>query len=194
MNTQHEVDLDTDPDAALDAVGAAAEVWGGGWERSGLSARIELPVSAGVRHGWLDGRVDAQRVGSGCRVTLFTEKIDYKLHVAFGRGPTHGGAGSRCHGGRAFLPRLDRSPTDLRAAARDRLAVGRSQAEAQKRSRLHALRGRSPGGACQSECWLAFGWQACVLPPGPPRGSLEGETGFAWFRPRSGATELLVSL
>ncbi len=78
----HEIDLDVDPDLALEAVEVAAQAWGGDFERRGSGARIEVPLAAGVRRGWLDGSVVVQTEGSGSRVAIHTEQLEYRVHTA----------------------------------------------------------------------------------------------------------------
>ena len=69
-----------DPDRALKAVGEAAEDWTAAWEPGISGGRLELPVSAGLRHGRLTGRVDVASAGGGhSDVVLRPEHSDYRL-------------------------------------------------------------------------------------------------------------------
>lgn len=52
--------LPGEPGVVLAAVGRAAEDWGGQWERGGSGGRLELPVAAGLRHGWMRARLDVR--------------------------------------------------------------------------------------------------------------------------------------
>ncbi len=65
---------------ALAAVSAAAEDWGAEWREEGQGGRLRLPVSAGLRHGFLEGRVRVEGRGDRAAVTLAVEAIEYRLH------------------------------------------------------------------------------------------------------------------
>ena len=74
-----------EPPLVLEAVERAAEDWGAGWraddgDRPG--GRLELPVSAGLRHGRLTARVEvthARPDEAASEVTLTAERSEYHL-------------------------------------------------------------------------------------------------------------------
>lgn len=77
---RHAVQVQAEPAAALAAVGRAAEEWGAGWEKGLSGGRLELPVSAGLRHGRLSGPVAVSRAGSGeAEVAFHPERAEYHL-------------------------------------------------------------------------------------------------------------------
>lgn len=63
---------------ALAAVGRAAEDWGASWQEGGGGGRLELPVSAGLRHGRVTGRIDVSSGRGGeTEVAFHPERSDY---------------------------------------------------------------------------------------------------------------------
>ena len=58
----------------------AAELWGAEWQEEGGSARIRLPVTAGVRRGILAGRLWSQPANAGSQLILRIEESHYKLN------------------------------------------------------------------------------------------------------------------
>lgn len=69
-----------EPDRALKAVRDAADDWTAAWEPGIAGGRVELPVSAGLRHGRLTGRVDVASAGAGhTDVVLHPERTEYRL-------------------------------------------------------------------------------------------------------------------
>ncbi len=50
-------------DEALEHLAQAAEDWGATWHREGLGGRLDLPIAAGLRHGWLRIGVTAVALG-----------------------------------------------------------------------------------------------------------------------------------
>jgi hypothetical protein len=66
-------------DDVLSAVGDAAEEWGALWERGTSGGSLRLPVSAGLRHGELRGRLDVTREGDGSEVRLRIEQSEYHV-------------------------------------------------------------------------------------------------------------------
>ena len=73
-----------EPAAALAAVGRAAEEWGAAWEAGIAGGRLELPVSAGLRHGRLTGRVEVSSAlgadrGPGAEVAFHPERSEWHL-------------------------------------------------------------------------------------------------------------------
>jgi len=64
--------------SALAAVEAAAEDWGADWQAGVSGGRIELPVSAGLRHGRVTGRIDVSSGHGGeTEVSFRPERSDY---------------------------------------------------------------------------------------------------------------------
>lgn len=65
---------------ALAAVERAAEEWGASWQQGVAGGRIELPVSAGLRHGRVTGRVDVSSGHGGeTEVAFRPERSDYRV-------------------------------------------------------------------------------------------------------------------
>ena len=55
--TEHTIDLDVPPGAALAAIGQTPEDWGAEFVRDGSGGKLHLPVLAGMRRGLLTGPV-----------------------------------------------------------------------------------------------------------------------------------------
>ncbi len=83
--SQHRIVLARDPSGSLELISREAASWGGGWSReSPTGGRLELPVLAGLRHGWVEGPVSvepvaAERSEAGSRLTFTVEKSAYRL-------------------------------------------------------------------------------------------------------------------
>lgn len=80
-----EVALELAPEEAFALAVSAVEEWGGEVEEKALSsqrgpARVQLPVSAGLRFGWVDAHLSTRAVGSGSQVLLHVENRHYRLH------------------------------------------------------------------------------------------------------------------
>ena len=58
----------------------AAEMWGAEWSGEGSSARIRLPVTAGVRRGILTGRLWSEPATDGSQLILRIEDSVYRLN------------------------------------------------------------------------------------------------------------------
>ena len=78
---EHRVELDATPAEALAAVEQASEIWGGEWQRDGSGGMLTLPVSAGLRHGHVHGRVTTEPRGARSALAFHIERIYYQLHV-----------------------------------------------------------------------------------------------------------------
>lgn len=77
---RHAVRVPVEADRAVKAVGEAAEDWTAAWDPGISGGRLELPVSAGLRHGRLTGRVDVTSAGAGhSEVLLRPERTEYRL-------------------------------------------------------------------------------------------------------------------
>ena len=76
----YRIEVDAPPDEAMRAAESAAGLWGAEWRGEGGSARIRLPVTAGVRRGVLDGRLWAEPGTAGSQLILQVEDASYRLH------------------------------------------------------------------------------------------------------------------
>lgn len=80
---EHAIEVTLDADAALAAVADAAEAWGAEWRRHGNGGRLELPVTAGLRHGRLSGTVWAEptpEAGGGTRLRFRVDDSRWVIH------------------------------------------------------------------------------------------------------------------
>ncbi len=78
---EHSVEIPHAPGEVLAAAAHAADLWGAGWERAIDGGRLELPVTAGVRHGVLTGRIKVEAAGAGSRVTFSVDQSRYRLNL-----------------------------------------------------------------------------------------------------------------
>lgn|SRR6185369_200890 len=79
---QHEIDLAGPPEAALAAVGRAAETWGAELERQGLGGRLRLPIVAGLRRGLLAGPLSVEETPKGSRVVFQPDESAQAVQMA----------------------------------------------------------------------------------------------------------------
>ena len=83
---EYRVELDEHPAAALDLLARSAENWGALWqEEEGHRGRLGMPVSAGIRQGWVAGPVEARALDSEpgrCRLIFTTEVGEYRVDRA----------------------------------------------------------------------------------------------------------------
>ncbi len=82
-----ETSVDLPPDVAFDLAVEAVQDWGGEVDPAGLSNRqgplkVQLPVSAGLRYGWIDAYLSTHHTGSSCRIVLQVEDSHYHLHTS----------------------------------------------------------------------------------------------------------------
>jgi hypothetical protein len=56
------LELELSTDQSLERLAEAAEEWGATWHREGLGGRLDLPIAAGLRHGWLRVGVSAEAI------------------------------------------------------------------------------------------------------------------------------------
>lgn len=77
------VELTAPPSEALAAVARTAKEWGADWQPHEGGGRLTLPLSAGLRVGLLDGRLEARAGGRGTRLVIRVERAVYRLR----RGP-----------------------------------------------------------------------------------------------------------
>lgn len=70
-----------DLEAALTAVAAAADDWGGEWRREGTGGRLDLPAQAGLRHGLLQLAVRGRDEGArGSELAFALTEERWLLH------------------------------------------------------------------------------------------------------------------
>ena len=84
---EHRIEVAARPEAALAAVERAAEQWGAGFERDGISGgeggggRLLLPVAAGMRRGAVAGPLTVEPTAGGSRLVFRVEQTDYHVHT-----------------------------------------------------------------------------------------------------------------
>ncbi|NJL27510.1 MAG: hypothetical protein HC897_06225 [Thermoanaerobaculia bacterium] len=77
---QHTVDLEISPAESLALVAEIAESWGGGWVAEGENGgRLTIPVLAGLRHGFVTGRLSVEQHGEGSRLRFEIEESVYRV-------------------------------------------------------------------------------------------------------------------
>lgn len=81
--TAHAVEVDAAPAAVLAAVAEAAVDWGAEWlEEGDRGGRLSLPALAGIRRGWISGRVRVEPLAGGrSRVVFEREEDELRLHA-----------------------------------------------------------------------------------------------------------------
>jgi hypothetical protein len=77
---EHAIELALPPERALAALERTAEAWGAELAREGQGGRLVLPVMAGLRRGFLRGRVTVTPSGGGARLAFVVEESGYRLH------------------------------------------------------------------------------------------------------------------
>ncbi|MEM7349472.1 MAG: hypothetical protein AAF657_01615 [Acidobacteriota bacterium] len=76
----HTVELPEDPITSQNLVAMAAKDWGGLWQTEDRQGgRLGLPVEAGLRRGWVAGRLNVEALDHGSRLTYRVDKSDYKV-------------------------------------------------------------------------------------------------------------------
>jgi hypothetical protein len=78
---EHAIEIPDRPEAALSAVARAAEMWGAEFERDGAGGRLNLPVVAGLRRGFVAGPIRVEPAGEGARVVFRPDDHDYYVHA-----------------------------------------------------------------------------------------------------------------
>ena len=77
---EHSVELPEDPITSQNLVAMTADTWGGLWQAEGRGGgRLGLPVEAGLRRGWVAGRLTVEPTDLGSRLTYNVDKSDYKV-------------------------------------------------------------------------------------------------------------------
>lgn len=77
------VEIDADPAEVLKRVKRHAEMWGGAWDgHDRRSGKLGLPVSAGLRRGWVEGDVTVEPKGGGCVLQYKEDHSAYRLDRA----------------------------------------------------------------------------------------------------------------
>lgn len=66
----HQIELDLPAEASLAAVATVAAEWGARWRPEGWGGDLTLPVTAGLRRGYLECRIHARSRGGGTHLTL----------------------------------------------------------------------------------------------------------------------------
>ncbi len=70
------------PPETLRRVALAAEAWGGLWQPEGeLSGRLGLPVTAGLRRGWVAGPLSIEPHPEGSRLELKVENSELRINL-----------------------------------------------------------------------------------------------------------------
>jgi len=69
-----------DREAALAAVSATVEAWGGAWTAQGDGDELRVPVEAGLRRGFLRARVTATNAGPGSELTIEIVEARWWVH------------------------------------------------------------------------------------------------------------------
>jgi hypothetical protein len=77
---EHAVELALPPERALAVLERTAEAWGAEFEREGEGGALLLPVVAGLRRGFLRGRVSVTRAPGGARLVFAVGESAYRLH------------------------------------------------------------------------------------------------------------------
>ena len=82
MSGEHQVDLGCEPGTSYALVAREAEGWGGEWYRDDDGGRLKIPVVAGLRYGWVEGRLRADPASQGgSRLTFRVERSYYRLQT-----------------------------------------------------------------------------------------------------------------
>jgi hypothetical protein len=103
----HRVEVAAPPARALAEVARLAGDWGGEWQAEGAAAgRLALPVSAGLRRGWVAGPVEAAPTGDGSRLLFREEAGEYHLDRAAVATLVLAGFGAAVTLVAPFVPRL----------------------------------------------------------------------------------------
>lgn len=76
---EHAIELVCEPQAALKAAAQAAADWGAEFAPATGGGRLRLPVTAGLRHGWMEGELAAEPLPGGSRLSLRVERSEYNL-------------------------------------------------------------------------------------------------------------------
>lgn len=79
---EHEIDVTGPPEAALAALGRAAESWGAELEPQGAGGRLHLPVVSGLRRGVVSGPVTVEAAPDGSRVAFRAEESIQAVQTA----------------------------------------------------------------------------------------------------------------
>lgn len=91
--TQHRIELDASPEAALDSVAAAADLWGASWQPEALGGTLRLPVVRGLWRGVEQCHVALSAKGSGSTLELTVEESWQQVNRAAVVVLLFGGAG-----------------------------------------------------------------------------------------------------
>ena len=74
-------EIDESATTALKLVARQAELWGADWQSvDGTSGKIGLPITAGLRRGWVEGTVRSESLGSErSRLSFEPEHEEYRI-------------------------------------------------------------------------------------------------------------------
>jgi hypothetical protein len=78
---EHAIELACEPQAALAAATRAASDWGAELAPAAGGSRLRLPVTAGLRHGWMEGTLTAEPLPEGSRLSFRVEQSGYTLQA-----------------------------------------------------------------------------------------------------------------
>ena len=77
---EHRMELREDPVTSLNMVSMNASAWGGIWQAEGRDGgRLGIPVSAGLRRGWVAGQLTVKPTAEGSLLIYRVDKSDYQL-------------------------------------------------------------------------------------------------------------------
>lgn len=77
---EHRIEIAENPVTSLNLLAHTAELWGAGWQaESRHGGKLVLPVTAGVRRGWIGGRVEVEARGAGSLLKFRVEESDYRV-------------------------------------------------------------------------------------------------------------------
>ncbi len=65
--------------SALRSIQELAEPWGAEWQEDGNGGRLKIPVSAGLRRGWVLGTLKIESSDRGLKLLFEEEESDYRL-------------------------------------------------------------------------------------------------------------------
>ena len=90
---QHRVELDASPEAVLESVAAAADLWGATWQPESLGGKLRLPVVRGLWRGVERCHVAISARGSGTTLELTVEEARLQVNRSAVMVLLFGGAG-----------------------------------------------------------------------------------------------------
>jgi hypothetical protein len=82
MTELHQIDTTLSPKEAIEELSRASEFWGASWQPHAAGGHLELPVLAGLKHGFLSGPVTVEPIAEGSRITFQIEERHYRLQTS----------------------------------------------------------------------------------------------------------------